>query len=184
MAAQIQSINLVKDRKPHLLDQFIGWAVTIGRALVIVTELVALGAFLYRFGQDRQLVDLHDKIAQEQNIVNFLKKNELTYRNLQTRLDLANTIILNQTQVSKTFQDILNLIPGDMTIKTITFAPDTMKIDASVGSVTSLSGFVDALKTYPTIDNVSIDKIETKTASATINASITLLFKKAPSTLL
>jgi Tfp pilus assembly protein PilN len=178
MAVLTQSINLVKNRKPHVLDQFISWAVTIGRALVIVVELVALGAFLYRFGLDRQLVDLHDKIKQEQNIVSFLKKNEDTYRNLQTRLELANNILINQTQITKTFQDILNLLPQDMILKTVTFSPSSMKIDATAQSVNSLSNFISNLKNYPTVSSVSIDKIETKTASAIINLTLTIQFKK------
>ncbi|MDE2025485.1 MAG: hypothetical protein KGJ07_03255, partial [Patescibacteria group bacterium] len=77
------TINLVRGRRPRVLDQFVGWALTIGRVVVILTELIALGAFLYRFGLDRQLVDLHDKIAQEQSIVDLLKQNENSYRNLQ-----------------------------------------------------------------------------------------------------
>ena len=61
------SINLVKSRKPHFLDRFITWALNAGRLLVIITETVALSAFLFRFGLDREIVDLNDKIKQNFN---------------------------------------------------------------------------------------------------------------------
>ena len=82
------SINLLK-QQTSLVDRFIDWALTIGRLLVILTEIVALSAFIYRFSLDRQLIDLHSKITQEQAIANYLNNNEKKYRNLQDRLAIA-----------------------------------------------------------------------------------------------
>src|SRR5690348_10423161 len=124
------TINLIRGRKPHFLDHFISWALTIGRVVVIATEAIALSAFLYRFGLDRQLVDLRDKIAAEENIVKFLKKNEDTYRNLQGRIALANNILVLQNQTLASYSDIIRLVPPDLSVQTFLFSQDDMKIEA------------------------------------------------------
>jgi hypothetical protein len=176
------TINLVRGRKPRVLDQFVGWALSIGRAVIILTELIALGAFLYRFGLDRQLVDLHDKIAQEQSIVSLLKQSEDTYRNLQYRLSLAKTIMTSQAQSVKLYADILTMMPADTTLKTLIFDEGTVKMSLDVTSVTSLGTLIDKLKNYPNFSNVSLDKLENKTTVGLISASITTTIKggKAP----
>jgi Tfp pilus assembly protein PilN len=179
---ELTSINLVRGRKPHFFDQFVSWALTIGRGLVILTEMVALGAFLYRFGLDRQLVDLHDKIVQQQNIVRFLKKTEDSYRNLQSRLSLAQTIVKNEDQTVKSYLDITNLIPSDMSVTDIIFSQKDVKIDADIRTINTLTTFISNLKSYPNIESVSINKIENKTTTAIISISVTALFHATDTT--
>lgn len=174
------NINLVKNRKPKLLDQFIGWSVTIGRAVIILTEAIALSAFIYRFNLDRQLIDLHDKIVQEQNIVRFFKKNEDIYRNLQDRLSLAKTTTQEQNQLLKTYSDIIALVPSDVNIHSVIFTTANTRIEAQAQSIISVSKFVDGLKKYPTITSVSIDNIENKTSTGIITVGITAILKQSP----
>jgi hypothetical protein len=121
----------------------------------------------------RQLIDLHDRIVQEQSIVNLLKTNEDTYRNLQNRLSLSQTIMGMQKQEVTTYNDIIGLLSSDVTLKTFIMDPGSIKITVDVASITSLSGFVDRLRANKQITNVSIDRIENKTSVALIGANIT-----------
>ncbi len=170
------SINLLK-KQTSLIDRFVNWALTVGRLLVILTEIVALSAFIYRFSLDRQLIDLHSKITQEQAIVNYLKDNEQTYRNLQDRLAAAanySTLGINRFKI---FSDIVGFTPKGMSFNNLSLYENRIRIDANVDSVSSLSIFVNSLKNYSAIDTVSIDKIENKPSSAVITISITALLK-------
>lgn len=170
------SINLLK-KQTSLIDRFITWALTVGRLLVIVTEIVALSAFIYRFSLDRQLIDLHSKIVQEQAIVNYLKDNEKTYRNLQDRLTAATNYSTLGINRFKVFSDIVGFTPKGMSFNNFSLYENRIKIDANVDSVSSLSTFVNSLKNYPAIDTVSIDKIGNKPSSAVITISITATLK-------
>lgn len=172
------SIDLLQKQKGKGLDRFLNWALTIGRVLVILTESVALIAFLYRFSLDQQIIDLHTRIKQEQAIVVALKNSEATYRNLQDRLLLASTIIDNNSKRKKIYDDILSLAPQGFVFKTLSLYSDRIQMEASVNSVYAFSNFVNSLRSYPAIENVSIDKIENKTADASINVSITAALKQ------
>lgn len=83
MAENRLSINLLRDKEKPLLDRFVAWALSVGRSIVILTEIVALAAFIYRFSIDRKLSDLNDDIKQKQLIVGQLTSLEDEYRNLQ-----------------------------------------------------------------------------------------------------
>jgi len=177
MAKNPASINLLRNDKKETIEQIINWTVTIGRILVIVVELVALAAFLYRFTLDNQLEDLHTKIKQEQAIVAFQKKNEDTYRNLQDRLSLVAAYSNSAEQNVKIFKDIVSFAPNGMTFSTVTFSPDGIHVQASVNSVIPLSIFIGKLKSYPLVDTVSLDKIESKASDAVISVGISTTFK-------
>lgn len=172
------SINLAKNRGEKFVDRFLKWALTTGRVMIILTEAAALAAFLYRFGLDRQNIALHDQIKQQQAIVDLLKNNEATYRNLQDRLQLAKVLDTDAQQSIKAFQDIVRFIPSDMFLRTLEVSDTTVHIDGDVHSIIELSDLVKKLKSYPGVDSVSVDKIENKGAQGTFSTTITVTFKK------
>lgn len=172
-----QGINLLKPKHKSLVDRFVDWALTVGRLLVILTEIVALSAFVYRFSLDRQLIDLHSKIKQEQAVITFLKEGEDSYRNLQDRLALAKTSSSQGKDKVKIFNDVLSLIPSGLSFTSFSVSEDRIKIDADVASVSSLSSFIESLKEYDRIETISLDKIENRPSQGVIRVSITAVFE-------
>lgn len=170
-------INLAKGRGETFIDRFIVWALNAGRIIIILTEVVALGAFLYRFSLDRHLSDLHDRIVQEEAIVKILKNNETTFRNLQDRIGLAKTVMGDTTTTMKMFNDIIGYIPSDVDVRSITFSPDGMHIDATAQSIASFTSLVDKIKAYPTVASVSIDRVENKTSTGTVALVVSITFR-------
>lgn len=170
-------INLAKNRGESLVDRFINFALNTGRVLIIGTELIALGAFLYRFSLDQTLIQLHDSVQQQEAIVNLLKDNEKTFRGLQSRLGLSATLTQQGSIFPKMLSDVFSFAPSDMNIHTFSLATDGIRIEATVQSVDSLSHFVDKLKAYPAINSVSLDRVSNQTETATITVDITALLK-------
>lgn len=156
------SINLAVNKKIPFIDRFINWALNIGRLIVILTEVVAVFAFLYRFSLDQQLVDLHDSIEQKQTIISNLKNDEAKYRNLQERIELASTFSKESSKRSKIIDDIVSIIPPDGRVNELALNKDKISIILGLTSPSSLNGFVTSLKNYPEIKTVSIDTIENK----------------------
>lgn len=173
---QTPSINLVR-KNQTFIDRFINWALTAGRLVVIVTELIALTAFLYRFSLDRQLIDLSSKIKQEQAIVNLLKDNEETYRDLQNRLFLTSNFSKQAQDKIELTEDIIGFAPSGLIFNNISMQEERVRISANINSVSILSKFVKSLKDYKKVERVSIDKIENRPSSATITVSITATLK-------
>lgn len=156
------SINLIKNKQIPLFDKFMNWALTVGRLIVILTEIVALLAFVYRFSLDEKLIDLHSAIKQKQALVSLLKSDENKYRNLQDRIALASTLSEKNAKTNKVVLNIIALIPQGVRISNLTFNRDKITINANINSVASLTDFINILKDYPDIKSVSIDNIENK----------------------
>lgn len=170
------SINLVKDKQIPLFDKFMNWALTVGRLIVILTEIVALLAFVYRFSLDEKLIDLHSAIKQKQSIVLLLKQDENKYRNLQDRIALASDLMEKNAKTNKIVLDIVDLTPQGARIYNLTFNKNKLTINANTNSVSSLTDFINILKDYPDIKTVSIDNIENKPTGGLL-VTVTTMFK-------
>lgn len=180
METHSPSINLLKTKGNSLGDKFIKWALTIGRMVIILTETIALAAFLYRFVLDRQIIDQRDRINQKAARIKLYETSEQNFRNLQERLQLVSTVQNEAATTVTILSDVINMAPSGVTFNSITLGADRLHININTQSVGGFTTFVNALKKYPEVLSVSIDKIENKTLSATIVVSITAKLKIKP----
>ncbi|HVF69400.1 MAG TPA: hypothetical protein VNA13_02415 [Xanthomonadales bacterium] len=179
MTEKVKSINLLPHQGEGFLDQFLGWALTVGRLLIILTETLALSTFLYRFSIDMRIVDLHDLIKNQSLIVQGYQNNEKIYRNLQTKLSLSEEYTAKSNIASDTLSDIIDMGRGKITFKNLIVSDKNIKIEAQAASANILSVFVNSLKNYPGIVSVSIDSVENRTSNAVINMTISASLAQA-----
>ena len=180
MAEKVQTINLLPNSGNDLFTQILNWALTIGRLLIILTEMVALGTFIYRFSLDMQIVDFHDKIKAESFIVANFADAEKTFRDIQDRLATIKQYNAVGTTTIGIFTDIANRGQGQVTFKDLTVTTQDAKMEVSAASSQSLTQFVNSLKNDPAITDVSIDKVENDTSSAQVIVDITATLKTEP----
>ena len=179
MANKKRSINLLPGKDGGFVTQFLNWALTVGRLLIILVETLALGTFLYRFNLDMKIIDLHDQIKQENFIVSNFAKQEEEFRNLQARLSMAK--VYGETNPTVTiFRDITELGRGKITFKNLLVTLESIRIEAEAPSSDSLAQFTTALQAYPKIVDVMVDKVENKTSTASISITISAKLKKDP----
>ncbi len=160
------------------MDELLKWALTVGRLLVIITELVAFTTFIYRFSLDRQLIDLHEKINQEQAIVASLKDREALYRNIQERIVATSRITNYGERNVKIFNGIAKLTPPEISFNSFEIENNQVTIDSSVQSISSLSNFMSLLREYEEISSVSINKIDNQSQANGINVIISVKLKE------
>ena len=156
------SINLVKNTQIPSLDKFMDWVLTYGRLIVVLTEVVVVSAFIYRFSLDERIIDLHSAIKQKQTLVSLLKNDEDKYRNLQERIALASKVSEKSAKTNKVVLDIISLVPPGVQINDFIFNKDRINISVNLNSISSLTDFIETLKNHPNIKSLSIDTIENK----------------------
>lgn len=176
MAKSPASINLLSKRESKS-DTILKWALTTGRFIIIVTETIALAAFAYRFTLDRQIIDLHDKIKQNQSIISFYSADEERYRTLQTKLQTLSTLDSQSTEVTGRIDDIIEIARGKVVLESLTMGPNSVKISANTRTITLMNSFVDSLKKYPGTAGITITQIENKTDTGVINIALEVNLK-------
>jgi len=177
MAEKVTSINLLPHKGESIMTQLLTWSLSIGRLLIILTEMVALGTFLYRFSLDMQIVDLHDRIKGESFIVANFKNSETNFRDIQDRLTTSKRYTTIGSTTTSIFGDITKMGQGKVTFKDITVTTQNAKIAVQAPSAAALSQFVTTLRNHPEVTAVAVDKVSNSSANAQVNVSITATLK-------
>lgn len=172
------SIDLVK-AKPNLIDELVKWALTFGRLLIIIVEIVAFSAFIYRFALDRKLVDLNDKIKNEQAIIASTRERENIYRSLQERITTAEKISTTGNTNIKLLNDIVSITPAEITYNSFSVENNNLNLEVDVASIPRLTEFLKQLREFPQIISVGITGIDNSSGTNTVKVSIVAKLKGA-----
>lgn len=172
MVKKNQHINLLRHQEKSAVDKFLDWAFTIGRAIVIITESIALSAFAYRFILDRQIIDLKDKIKQEQAIVRLSEPNELKFRNLQDRLEVIKILDEKSTSKTSVLAEILKRAQGKISFSAIAITDKAVSMEGVVSSARIVPTFVQELRSIPRITKVTIGEVANNTTTGIVSVGL------------
>ena len=146
MAAQKTTINLLPQDpfEQSFLGKFLKWALSVGRYIVIGTELVVIGSFLARFSLDRQVTDLNEAIAQKLAILASYGELETEVRSIQSRLTLVHDLGDKTLGVEKQLETISGFTPVDVAYASLELSDVEVKL---AGTAFSDAGFQTLLST-------------------------------------
>lgn len=176
-----RSINLLP-RDPFensTLGVVLEWALVFGKWSVILTQLIVMGAFLWRFALDRNLTDLRNAIKKDIAVIKSYEQVERDYILAQKQLAQAKTALSSQTLVLKTVSDIERITPSEVWYDRITFSPTSLTLTAYAASLPGFGQFLTLLQTDPLFSGIKIGKIESSTTKgAQMQFDISMEFKK------
>ncbi len=145
MTAQKKEISLLptEEFEKTRLGRFLKWALSFGRWIVILTELIVILCFLSRFKLDRDLTDLGDKIKEQQAIIASFGDLEENFRNLQKRLATVDQLEKEQLLTSTLLAELSETIPLDVSLDEMTVKEKEIEIS---GLALSEAGFGSLIK--------------------------------------
>lgn len=180
MAAHKTSIEFLpqEEWEKSSFGKFLKWSLSIGRYIVIFTELLVVLALLSRFKLDRDLSDLNEEIKQQQAIIEASSQFEEEFRLLQSRLAKAETLSENSTQPVTVLQEISSLVPVNVILSNLNINDKDISFNAETLDETGLATFIQKLQTSPKFYNVNLSQISSSSKEkATITFSINLSYK-------
>jgi hypothetical protein len=172
------SVNLLP--KDAFLDSVIGkfllWSLSIGRYLVVFTELIVILSFISRFKLDRDLTDLNEKIQiQKQTILSYAD-TEAKFNSVKSRID---TIKLNQEnqQGLNALNFLEQNIPIDVKLSRISFTPTSWAIEGSALSAQSLKLTVGRVVAANLQSEISLSNVKLNSRTGAIDFNIAVRHK-------
>ncbi len=174
------SINLLpKDESASLGAKLLQWALTFGRYIVILTELVVIIAFLMRFSLDQQLSDVYESIKAKQLFLDANKEFEDNFRRAQAKLLALKQTSGQQLGVVTIIKAISAIQPTDIRLINFSLAEDSFRLTAVSGSEVSLATFVKNLAALPSFINVSVSSITSTSEQKGLQFSVKGNWKKS-----
>lgn len=156
------TINLSSKGKQTVGKVVYGWTIDAGRAIIVTIELIALVALGYRFIIDRRIVDLHDQMKIQEVFIAAQAADEKTYRSIQERLKNIKETTIETTAKVEIMREILGAISSGVFFSTnLSISDKSVIVEGGTFSVFTLNEFLNTLKSYPSVESISIDEITT-----------------------
>lgn len=161
MAAQTLTINLLpKDEfERSFLGKFLKWALTVGRYIVIGTELVVISSFLARFSLDRQMTDLNEAIATKKNVLASYVTIETQVRALQTRLNLVKELTGEQLGIVPLMKTTAQVTPLDVVYTSLVYTPEGVTFQGIAFSEAGLQTLLSTMRAEKAFSGVKVKRI-------------------------
>lgn len=167
-----------------LPSRVLRWLTTVGRFVIVFTELIVICAFLSRFWLDRTNSDLSEVIRQQKAILDSTADFEKEYSQLQKRLSYIKSFYSSQPEYQSKVETLVESTPEDIFFNNLNISrdPDKGVISSTINLIayqeSSIVDFITNLLVNPRIASVNISSIEKKPRDSKYNISLSLIFAK------
>ncbi|MBL7078447.1 hypothetical protein ISS42_02220 [Candidatus Shapirobacteria bacterium] len=161
--------------------RIVNWLTTWGRAILVLVELVVIGAFFSRFWLDRKNSDLSDDIRQKRAILESTLEFENEFRSLQKRFIEANAVLAKERDLFFPMAIVSRSLPDGITLKKFSFNQKEegsgASLTISVFSERGLSSFIAQLLQDERVDSVRVGSIKKEKIATGIEIGLAINFK-------
>ncbi|OGG09015.1 hypothetical protein A2154_04210 [Candidatus Gottesmanbacteria bacterium RBG_16_43_7] len=161
MPANEVSVNLLgTDGEDSPINRIVNWAITIGRYIMITTEIVVLLAFVSRFSLDRKLTDLNESIEQKKVIIEANRQFEQDFKSLQSDLNQVDDIMKKQVKPLTLLTSVKTLLPPDAYLENLSINNNTVSANVTIGTTDSFAVFINNLQAIGLFEDIQLNEIK------------------------
>jgi Tfp pilus assembly protein PilN len=139
----------------------LAWALSSFRAIVILTEMVVMLAFMSRFWLDARSNDLNDSIKQKTGVISAFSDFEKEFKNTQKRLAIFNQVAAGNDAPSSTLSKVTSYLPDEITLTSYAITGSQVEIMGSAASEMAIAQLSANLKSDKTFSNITVAGITT-----------------------
>lgn len=109
-------INLFPQKEKSLLDKIIYFSFNYLRYILVITQIVVIGVFFYRFKVDQEIVDLKDAFSQKQEIMAVSEPLIKEAAAVERKTSFVSTIVSGQQQLKESLVYLFSIFPKKLSL--------------------------------------------------------------------
>jgi len=157
-------INLLSKKKISIIDKALHFSLNYLRYIIVITQLIIIFVFFYRFQLDQQIIDLKEATVQKKEIIQAVLPLLVEAEKIEKKQDAAKKVLSDQEKTISMFKYFLSIFPQGLILKEMNLDNDKIKISGSAIQVEHLQAFINLAKKenkFKQIDLISLKKDET-----------------------
>ena len=176
------TINLLSiSAKPLTFwEKFYIWALSIGRYIIIIVELIVLLAFLYKFKVDHDLANLQSDIKANIDVYNSETNNINKITTYQEQMSAQSQAMNNQQVAAPILQHTVSLVPSSISLGSLDLVTNTsIQITGRINGtgtdqLTTIQQLATTFKNDPDYTNVILSNVTTDSTSKVTTFNLTM----------
>lgn len=154
------NINLFPPPEQTLLDRLIFFSFHYLRYILVITQLVVLSVFTYRFAVDQDIVDLKDSLKQKQEIITVSSPLLQQVVSTDKKTTIIKSLIKDQSSFSQMLAYYLERFPQDITAQKLSVAPNEIDLQGTAKQISTLQNFYNRLKKENRFKQIELKNVQ------------------------
>ena len=149
------------------------WTLSTFRVVLIITELVVIGAFISRFWLDAKNTDLTEQVNEVKNTIVSLEPFEENFKDVQNRLQIFDSYIQNKDKINSSLKTVVSYKPQGVSFQEINAGLDQISINATAVSEIQIQQYYVNLKASNKFENIRLSNISINKENSSLNFALT-----------
>lgn len=152
-------INLIQKKTQNLADKLIYFFLHYLRYIIVLTQIVVIGVFFFRFQIDQEIIDLKESIEQKQEILKVTRSLVDDAANLSRKVEKAKQILASQDKFLQDKRTIFSIIPQEIILNKFIMEDKRVQVSGLSNSIAMIKSFSDKLKANRQFKTITIESV-------------------------
>jgi Tfp pilus assembly protein PilN len=139
-------INLLEKKETSLLDKLTFFGLNYLRYIIVITQLVVIGVFFYRFQIDQSIIDLRDGVDQKKVIIQIVLPLLDEAAKVDKKTSIIERNIVKQKNFSIMIEYFTSSFPETIALTNMEIKDQSIKITGNAGNPQHLQAYYLFLK--------------------------------------
>lgn len=139
-------INLIKKKEEGVVNRLVYFFLHYLRYIIVITQIVVIAVFFYRFQIDQEIIDLKESIDQKREILKVTRPLIVDASAIDGKVDEVKKIIALQGKLTDNYTYIITSVPAEVTITRLDIDTKEIKITGISSSIAAIRAFSDRIK--------------------------------------
>lgn len=155
-------INLLikPEEELSISSQFLNWALTYGRYIIIIIQIVVLSVFFTRFKIDRDRTDLKEAVAQKRALIESIGEMETEIKRVQKRLSDIKLLVTNQDIYLRVINFLEKNTPTETTFALLSFSKDIVKFVAISENLKTFNHLLKRIQDEKLLTDIQLEDLK------------------------
>ena len=140
--------------------QFLNWALTYGRYIIIIIQIIVLSVFFMRFKVDRDRTDLKEAVTQKRALIESIGEMETEIKRVQKRLSDIKLLTTNQDIYLRVINFLEKNTPTDTTFTLLSFSKNRVKFVAISENLKTFNFLLKKIQDEKILSDIQLEDLK------------------------
>ncbi len=153
-------VNLMPVKEASVGEKLVYFTLNYLRYIIVITQLIVISVFFYRFQIDQRIIELKEGIEQKREIIQLTLPLLSQAEMVHTRTTEVRNIFGKQEQFSQMMNYLISIFPDSLTLDKLEIDEEEIKMSGFTENIQQLQLFYNFLRKESKFETISLDKME------------------------
>jgi Tfp pilus assembly protein PilN len=153
-------INLLTKKELSLADKLVYFSLNYLRYIIVITQLVIIFVFFYRFQLDQKIIDLKEAVAQKKEIIQVVLPLLSEAEIIEKKQEAAKSVLERQEKMLSMFKYFVSIFPQGLILKEMRLSVDSIEVLGVAFLPENLQNFINLVKKEKKFKKVNLKSIK------------------------